>query len=87
MAVVWLQLSVDILLIVTWVFVSLESLAIIDIIALKFNGHNIGAYFLVGFWDVDSVTIPQIWSVFSQHLIVDNDFSDQVSFVVNEETL
>ena len=87
MAVVRLELSVDILLIVAWVFIGLESLAVIDIIALKLNGYNIEAYFLVGFWDVDPMTIPQIWSVFVQFLIIDNNLSDKVSFVINEKTL
>lgn len=87
MTIIRFKLSVDVLRLVTWVLVVLETLTVCHIIALKINHYSILANHLICFWNVDSMIEPKVWSVFTNLLLVGNYFSYQISFVINKETL
>ena len=63
MAVIWLQLSMNVLSAVLFVLKVLEALAIRDIVRLKFNDGLIDANALIRGRDVDPVVLPKILGV------------------------
>ena len=62
-AVIWLQLSVNVLSAVLFVLKVLEALAIRDIVRLEFNDGLIDANALIRRRDVDPVVLPKILGV------------------------
>ena len=62
-AVIWLQLSVNVLSAVLFVLKVLEALAIRDIVRLEFNDGLIDANALIRGRDVDPVVLPKILGV------------------------
>ena len=63
MAVIWLQLSMNVLSTVLFVLKVLEALAIRDIVRLKFNDGLIDANALIRERDVNPVVLPKIMGV------------------------
>ena len=62
-AVIWLQLSVNVLSAILFVLKVLEALAIRDIVRLEFNDGLIDANALIRRRDVDPVVLPKILGV------------------------
>ena len=62
-AVIWLQLGIDVLSAILFVLKVLEALAIRDIVRLEFNDGLIDANALIRRRDVDPVVLPKILGV------------------------
>ena len=69
MAVIWLQLGIDVLSAILFVLKVLEALAIRDIVRLEFNDGLIDANALIRGRDVDPVVLPKILSVSRSHCL------------------
>lgn len=86
MAVVWLQLSVDVLRTISVVLEVLKALAISDIEGLEFDDGAVGTNRLEVWRNVDPVVDPQVVRVCTRDLrAIDGDRSDFLALVVDEE--
>ena len=88
MAVIWLQLSVDVLRTICIILEVLEALAVRDIIGLEFNNRTIDPNALICGRDVNPVILPKILSISrGDRLAIHRNRPDVLAFIVNEEAL
>ena len=80
-----LKLSVDVLGIVTRIFVILDSFAIRDVGAFKLNYYPVATHCLVGAWNIDLVVQEHIRYVSSNHSSIDLNRLNHLSLIINEE--
>ena len=85
MAIVRLELSVDILITISIILEVLESLAVAGVIRLKLDFDLIHADLLVLNRDVDAVVHPQVLGVLVKFSSIDNNRSDQLSLKIDKE--
>jgi len=84
-AVVWLQLGVDILGAVLFILEVLETLAVSDEEGLKLDDDLVLANNLVVERNVDAMVLPQVGSLGSELGTIDDDRFDFLALVVNKE--
>ena len=85
-AVVWFEFSVHVLSLVSFVFEVLESLAIGDIVALKFDYYLVFAHLLQILRKENSVANIHILGIFTQICLIYCNTFHIFAFVVNEAT-
>ena len=84
MAVVGLQLSVNVFSSVLFIFEVLETLAIIDVEWFKLDHSFVYTNILTSYWDVNSVVNPEIGRVSWDDLSIYGYWLNQLSLVIDE---
>ena len=87
MAVIRLQLRVDVLRLVSLIFKVLEALAVSDVISLKLDNTLVFANSLMLDRNIDAVVRPKVRRVLGKHLPINHDRAECLALVINEQGL
>ena len=87
MAVIRLQLGVDVLRLVGLIFKVLEALAVSDVISLKLDNTLVFANSLMLDRNIDAVVRPKVRRVLREHLPINYDRAECLALVINEQSL
>ena len=85
-AVIGLQLSVDVLCAVSLILKVLESLAVLHIVRLEVDHDTVDSFVLILGRDVDAVVAPKVLRALWHSGTIDDERLDGLSLVVNEKT-